>query len=405
MNERRTVNSRLPALDGLRICVALAVVLYHYTALSRAWGHKTDTIFPTLHQFTQFGWLGVEIFFLVSGFVISMSIWGRTVGDFAVSRVSRIFPAYWVAVPLTALVVKTWPEVFRIKGWDDVIVNMTMLQAGNGTPDVDHAYWTLFVELKFYVLIGVVMLFGVTYRNLMVFCGVWTVLAALAPTLDSGFLTAFTMQRYAPFFIAGIVFFLMRRYGPNPVLWALLGMQFLLAQRYVDERMAANLGKAAAAALPTWPARAVLLAGFLFVGAIALGYFDRVQWKWLSSAGALTYPLYLIHMHIGLTIIHHFRNRVPALPLVAGVILLMLATAWGIHRFIEKPFGKWFQKVLKQGVNDIRKNTPAGGKRRKLTKPVSTPSVLPPIAATIPQPQPSAPPPASGHTHHENATS
>ncbi|AYG81209.1 hypothetical protein DWB77_03351 [Streptomyces hundungensis] len=363
MSQRRPA-ARLAALDGLRLVAALMVVGYHYLALSSAWGHSTATIFPTLHPFAQFGWLGVEVFFLVSGFVICMSVWGRTIGDFAVSRVSRLFPAYWVAIPLTALVVKKWPEISSIRHWDDVIVNFTMLQAGNGTKDVDGAYWTLFVEIKFYILMAIVVLCGVTYRNVLVFCGVWTVAAALAPGLGTPMLVAFAMPQYAPFFIAGIAFYLMRRYGANPVLWGLVLFQFLLAQRYIRYRMASNLGRAAAENLPTWPVRLIILAGFLMVGAIALGVFNKVQWKWLSTAGALTYPLYLIHMFIGLTLIHHFRGRVAAPVLVVSVVALMMAIAWLIHRFVERPASRWIRDSLKRGIADVRDNTPVARRRR-----------------------------------------
>ncbi|WP_053728808.1 acyltransferase family protein [Streptomyces sp. WM6378] len=127
MSQRRLTARppRLAALDGLRLVAALMVVCYHYLALSRPWGHNPATIFPTLHRFAEFGWLGVEVFFLVSGFVICMSVWGRSLGDFAVSRVSRLFPAYWVAVPLTALVVKKWPEITSIRGWDETSTTCT----------------------------------------------------------------------------------------------------------------------------------------------------------------------------------------------------------------------------------------------------------------------------------------
>ncbi len=382
MSQRRPA-ARLAALDGLRLVAALMVVGYHYLALSSAWGHSPATIFPTLHPFAQFGWLGVEVFFLVSGFVICMSVWGRTIGDFAVSRVSRLFPAYWVAIPLTALVVKKWPEISSIRHWDDVIVNFTMLQAGNGTKDVDGAYWTLFVEIKFYILMAIVVLCGVTYRNVLVFCGVWTVAAALAPGLGTPMLVAFAMPQYAPFFIAGIAFYLMRRYGSNPVLWGLVVFQFLLAQRYIRYRMASNLGHAAAENLPTWPVRLIILAGFLMVGAIALGVFNKVQWKWLSTAGALTYPLYLIHMFIGLTLIHHFRGRVAAPVLVVSVVALMMAIAWLIHRFVERPASRWIRDSLKRGIADVRDNTPVGRRRRvgagaQPSVPPATPSEFDP---------------------------
>lgn len=287
MSQRRPV-ARLAALDGLRLVAALMVVCYHYLALNRPWGpNDPAALFPTPHKFAEFGWLGVEVFFLVSGFVICMSVWGRSLGDFAVSRASRLFPAYWVAVPLTALVVKKWPEVTSTRGWDDVIVNLTMVQAGNNTKNVDDVYWTLFVELKFYVLMAAVVLCGVTYRNLLIFCGVWTVAAALAPSLGLPALAAFAMPQYAPFFVAGIAFYLMRRFGPNALLWGIVLFQLLLSQRYIHYRIASNLGHVAAEHLPTWPVRLIIVAGFAVVGAIALGVFDRVQWNWLTTAGEI----------------------------------------------------------------------------------------------------------------------
>ncbi|MFI6682437.1 acyltransferase family protein [Streptomyces sp. NPDC050485] len=372
MAERRSGN-RLAALDGLRLFAALMVVFYHYVALARPWGHSTGTIFPTAHKFAQYGWLGVEVFFLISGFVICMSVWGRTAGEFAVSRISRLFPAYWVGILLTSLVIKMWPEFTSIRGWDSVITNLTMLQSGNGTPDVDPVYWTLFVELKFYLLMSVVVICGVTYRNCLIFCGIWTAAAALAPVMGTPLLTAFAMPQYAPFFIAGIAFYLMRRYRPNAVLWAIVILQLLLAQRYIDYRMASNLGKAVSDTLPTWPARLIIIAAFVVVGAIALGVFDKIQWKWLTTAGALTYPLYLIHMNIGMTLIHHYQGRIPAPALVAAITAVMLATAWLIHRLIERPLGIWLRNVMRRGIDDVRQHVAPPRRRARIasTQPSS----------------------------------
>lgn len=205
-------------------------------------------------------------------------------------------------------------------------------------PHIDDAYWTLFVELKFYALFALVVLRGVTYRNCVFFCTVWTVAGVVAPTADSGVLSFFAIPTFSPYFIAGIAFHLMRRFGPNAVLWGIAGLQFVLAQSYVQGRMISNLGRAAAAQTPVWPAHVVIACGFLVMAGIALGAFDRVRWRWLRHAGAVTYPLYLIHMMAGLTVIHHFRHDVRPVPLVLGVTTLMVALAWLIHRLIERPW-------------------------------------------------------------------
>ncbi|RSS76814.1 acyltransferase [Streptomyces sp. WAC06614] len=351
---------RLAALDGVRVLAALAVLCYHYMALESAWGEPAAGVFPAASRGAAYGWLGVEMFFLVSGFVICMSAWGRTVGEFAVSRVSRLFPAYWVAVLFTGAVLTLWPEVRAVK-LTDVVVNLSMLQAGVEVPHVDDVYWTLFVELKFYALFALVVLRGVTYRNCVFFCALWTLAAIVAPTADSGVLYFFAVPSYAPYFIAGTAFHLMRRFRPNAVLWAVVGVQFLLAQAYVRDRMITNLGRATAEQLPAWPAHLVITAGFLVMAGMALGAFDRIQWRWLRPAGALTYPLYLIHMLAGITAIHHFRDRLPPVPLVLTVTTAMLAVAWLIHHLAERPLTPRLRKSLHRGIQEIRRDTTPSG--------------------------------------------
>ncbi len=68
------------------------------------------------------------------------------------------------------------------------------------------------------------------------------------------------------------------------------------------------------------------------MAAIALGALDGIRWRWLPHAGAVTYPLYLIHMMAGLTLIHHFRREVAPVPLALGVTATMVVLAWLVHR-------------------------------------------------------------------------
>ncbi len=344
---------RLYILDGLRLLAALMVVLYHYTSLSGGWNRDPRVLFPVLEPITRYGWLGVEIFFLISGFVICMSTWGRTVGDFLVSRASRIYPAYWVAIGLTASVVMLWPQVRSVAGPEAVFTNLTMLQQGLGVWDVDGVYWTLFIELKFYLLFSVVVARGVTYRRCVIFCGVWTVAAAVAPTADNKLLTMWAMPFAAPYFIAGIAFYLMHRYRPTALLWGIVAVSYLLANHHIAKRVHDNANHVTA----LFPAQAAAFVAFVLMALVALGKFDRVRWRWLTTAGALTYPLYLLHQYIGMTIIYALRERVPAPLLVAGLILVMLGAAWLLHRYVERPLGKRMRTALRRGVEEVRRNT------------------------------------------------
>src|ERR1019366_5159909 len=97
---------RLYEIDLLRITAALAVVLYHYTFSGYA-GHLTSIAFPALSHVTRYGYLGVDMFFTISGFVVLLSAWGRRPHEFVISRIVRLYPAYWVAVTITAIVAIT----------------------------------------------------------------------------------------------------------------------------------------------------------------------------------------------------------------------------------------------------------------------------------------------------------
>lgn len=183
---------RLYAIDGIRLMAALMVALHHYAGTRRVdqphnlvWDRPVSDIMPTVYRFAAYGWIGVEIFFVISGFVICMSCWGRSPRQFFVSRVIRLYPAYWFATAFTTAVLVALPGVWDRLRLRDVLLNLTMLQTGSGVRNVDGVYWTLWSELRFYLLFLAVVATGLTYRKVVVFCCVWGTAAMLAPV--SGF--------------------------------------------------------------------------------------------------------------------------------------------------------------------------------------------------------------------------
>jgi peptidoglycan/LPS O-acetylase OafA/YrhL len=340
-------------LDGLRFLAAMLVVSYHYMGLPYGWGHVTRKTFPTLSLPASYGWLGVELFFLISGFVICMSAWGRSLGDFFVSRVVRLYPAYWFAVLATTGVLALWSRWDRPLPLRDVLTNLTMLQAPLGVTRVDGVYWTLWNEMTFYLLFAVVVWKGLTYRRTVLFCVLWTIASFLVGGGSDPVLNNIVDPQYSSFFIGGIAFYLMHRFGQDLLLWGIVAVNFLVGQ----EKMTADFQHAqqlVGRTLPGWPVTVALAVFYLLIAGIALGWFPAVRWSWLTVAGAVTYPLYLLHEEIGWTVFHHFVHRANPLALVIGTAAAMVVIAWLVHRLVERPASRALRKVLLQAVAKLR---------------------------------------------------
>lgn len=313
------------------------MAVHHYTGTDRldrpgnpVWDRPVSEIMPTVFHFSAYGWIGVEIFFVISGFVICMSCWGRTPRQFFVPRVIRLYPAYWFAGVFTTAVVVALPGVWERLRMRDVLLNLTMLQSGSASPHVDGVHWTLWTELRFYLLFLVVVAMGLTYRRVVVFCCVWGTAAMLAPISELRLMILIVNPVAAWFFIAGLVLYLMYRFGQDLLLWG------------------------------GWRGSALIYTAFLlFMVAVALGYTDRMRWKWLVTAGALTYPLYLTHYLAGTVLISRLRDTMDPRLLVAVVIAVFLVLSWLVHRCVERPAALLLKRGLDTSFARLRNATRA----------------------------------------------
>jgi peptidoglycan/LPS O-acetylase OafA/YrhL len=349
---RRT--TRLYVIDGLRLVAALLVALHHYIGTARVnepgnaiWGRPVDDIFPNLASAAAYGWIGVEFFFVISGFVICMSSWGRRPREFFVSRVIRLYPAYWFAVVFTTVILTAAPAVFHALKPTQVILNLSMLQQGVGLPHVDGVYWTLWSELRFYLIFLIVVATGLTYRKVVIFCCVWGTVAAFAAKSGIPLLETLADPDSAWFFIAGLTLYLMHRFGQDLLLWGILGLSWVMSQHDLLKRVRFE-------DVSTWTGSLVLYTAFLIlmVG-ISLGLTDRIRWKWLTTAGSLTYPFYLVHYAAGVTAIHYFQDEVDARLLLFGLIAGALVLSWLVHRLVERPLAKFLKGGLSRAFTQL----------------------------------------------------
>ncbi|MEV6408292.1 acyltransferase [Streptomyces bobili] len=350
---------RLYALDGIRLLAALMVALHHFAGTDRVdqpgnliWDRPVSEITPTVFHVATYGWIGVEIFFVISGFVICMSCWGRTPRQFFVSRVIRLYPAYWFAVLFTTGVLAAVPGVWERLRARDVLLNLTMLQSGSGVRNVDGVYWTLWSELRFYLLFLLVVATGLTYRKVVLFCCVWGAAAMLAPVSRLPLLDLVANPEGAWYFIAGLALYLMHRFGQDLLLWGILAMAWLMGQRELGQRIDEIEH------VSSWRGAVLIFTAFLLLMvAVALGHTDRVQWRWLVTAGSLTYPLYLMHYAAGTAVISRLRDDMDARLLVAAVITGFLVLSWAVHRFVERPLAG----AVKRGLETAFSRAARGG--------------------------------------------
>lgn len=155
---------RLRHIDALRALAALLVLWRHVADFfvqadpsGNAGGHWMQVVADK----ADVGHIGVIVFFLISGYVIPFSIHpGRpaAVGSFLIKRFFRIFPAYWLSIPLGALTgFWIWEQPFTVQ---DFLINLTLLQSLVGARAAEGLYWTLLAEWTFYALCVALLLSG-----------------------------------------------------------------------------------------------------------------------------------------------------------------------------------------------------------------------------------------------------
>lgn len=325
MHKKASPSSRVVELDALRGIAALAVVAFHYTThYGRQYGHAT----PLGFGFAP-GNYGVNLFFLISGFVIFMTLERtRTAMDFVVSRFSRLFPAYWAALLVTAAVVYTAGMPDQRLPMRDLLLNLTMLQQILGAEHLDGSYWTLQVELFFYAQMLLWFVLGLLKRIHLIIL-LWLALAigygetAVMHHMHFSYLgSELLILRHIPFFALGILFYrLHTRPQENRLNYAMIGLCVL----------------AIGVAYPLvylWVALGCCGIFLSFVNGM-LGWMRGASFVFF---GSISYSLYLLHQALGFTLIHALERRgVPSLVACLTTLAIAIALASALTFAVERP--------------------------------------------------------------------
>lgn len=346
-------NTRIESLDGLRGLAILLVLLFHtYSRWSDyiPWAsiHKDFYVF-------KFGFLGVQLFFLISGFVIYMTLERcSSLSNFIFRRWLRLFPAMLIGTMLIYLT--SFFLVERPNGQIDLanllpgllFIDEKLINASQNFIEIEPiegAFWSLFVEVKFYLLFGALYFYNrrTALRNLVA-----VFLSTFAYVLAGKISPAFTWQvidqilfkmlslQYFGWFCVGALLY--KAYVANSKLLVLASVLMMVPTVLILY----------GTGLPI-----VTACGLVYI-AFCLALNNRTVSAILASRvfvflGFISYPLYLIHENamVAMTIkTHHYAPYLPDLltpwPGIAAIVLVSFIMA----KYLEPNARKLLKRLL-----------------------------------------------------------
>jgi exopolysaccharide production protein ExoZ len=331
----------LANLDVLRALAVIAVVLHHTKV-------ATGFAFPFLGDFG--GLLGVQLFFLISGYLITESAIKHSLHAYVLHRFFRIFPAYWLVYIGLALLHGSGFFFADKTGLISILLNLLNLQQISPKAllqyDVLHVSWTLTVEIFWYMLAPFLVLAGRRWALLSLAVGVlvstvWSCLAAqgvLDPLFQADFASLSTPVD------AGQKSIIVNNAFPAQIVFFIMGSCLYY---YRDKLLRLN-----STLLNAMSVSFVLLAGIfvnrlpapIFLTGIGLAAFFLLVLRapasgdWLLiRIGKVSYSIYLIHFLLILTVARKFGPHI-GLYVIPLAFLLIFIVANLLYMFVEKPF-------------------------------------------------------------------
>lgn len=344
---------RINQLDGLRFLCITMVAFFHYTLPEYnavVYPDAPDSVRP---YFVRFGYLGVPIFFIISGFVIFFTLTKtRNMGEFMVKRMVRLFPPILICSIITFLLVPLLdPQVkfprFHSQPLDfipslsftDPIIWMKVF----GRHDIkwiSGSYWSLIIEVKFYILAGILYFINpakfFTRWLWFVGCAYAVHVLVYLPWFES-FSGTGELKR-----LVQLVFF------TNSLIYFTVGLFFyyLYDKNKIEAWQAVLIGGiylAASYVLHTW-------LGLLILSAMVLFFFLMIyrprtlrvfETKLIARIGLISYTLYLLHENLGVVLIYRIREALdihtfnPVIPVVVYTVFIVFCEL--MYRWYEVP--------------------------------------------------------------------
>lgn len=333
-------------LDLLRLFAVLAVVLYHYGFRGAAADGLTGVSLPALQSVIKYGYLGVQMFFVISGFVITYSADGRTGAGFAIARIARIYPGFLFCMTVTFVATLALGGTQFSATASQWLANTVIVAPVLKQSFIDGAYWSVVYEIVFYGWVFLFIMLGLFQRRRHLIILVWLMLSlANELALNSGALRKLLLTDNSGFFAAGVLLCDLYRGQREATVFGLFG----LAAACAAIEAVTNLN---------WmrnhfgaPFDDLIVAGLSLAAIAVVAAAVNVRSMPLPSGvvlaiGGLTYPLYLLHQHIGYIAFNALEGLATSAVLITATVGTMLILSYATWRWIERPGQKFVKGVL-----------------------------------------------------------
>lgn len=338
----QSMKGRLENIQALRGAAALMVLLAHVKEAEIDYG-GAGTILP---HFLYMGVVGVDLFFLISGFVMThVALSGARGKDaarrFIYNRAARIYPVYWAATLILMILYAGKHLLFAEATPFPNPVETFLLSPSDFYPLVPVG-WTLVHEMYFYVVFALFVFWGAARLPQFLTGWITIIVAALAFGLFSA--NAWTKIVFNPLtfeFVVGAIIALAIKNGVTrlaiPALVAGIALFAIQALFFADKLYPNLMGQFALRAAIFTPPFA-----FILYGAAAIEKNGALAPSWLRKTGDASYSLYLIHVPVFLVVgklisISVPDTRIDNILLIAAFTVAAIAAGFGLHHFVERP--------------------------------------------------------------------
>lgn len=358
---KRSVSSRqIVGVDLLRFAAALLVTFYHLTYLTWADPYeragaqaRAFRIFADWAPYVDTGWVGVQIFFVISGFVIAYTANGRSPMSFLVSRIVRLLPGVWICASLSVVALLAG----GIEPVDCAGLYLRSIILWPFGPWVASSYWTLPIEIVFYLVIFVLLCrdrfariesVAIWLAGLCLAVWLFAVTDSLWPTPAGDRLVALLTHRYLKllllqhgcYFALGMMMWIVRERGPTVGRFVILFLCVIAAVLQIADETA-RAGAWAGISIRPAPAILLFLASLGLVAA-------SIRWNAAAHAvlgnsagrvraiGLITYPVYLLHQPLAVPLTA-WQLRAGIMPVLAlgQSVLVIIALSWLVAMRLE----------------------------------------------------------------------